>query len=136
MNLIIQIDEQIDEQSIYDYVSFLKNKLNIGSDLSIVVVDNNYIHKLNYEFRDKDYPTDVLTFVEEIDKYLGDIIISYDKVKEQAQEYNHSLKREFLFLITHGFLHLLGYDHQTKEEEQEMFELQKKLLKEYGVKRC
>ena len=95
------------------------------------------MHELNYEFREKDYPTDVLTFcdLDEEEQYLGDIIINIDKVIEQAQEYHHSEKRELLFLITHGFLHLLGYDHHTPSEEEEMFGLQEKLLQGYNIKR-
>ena len=66
---------------------------------------------------------------------LGDIYISIDKAKEQAKEYGHSLKRELCFLMTHGFLHLLGYDHMEKEDEMIMFPLQEKILKEFGVNR-
>lgn len=66
---------------------------------------------------------------------LGDIIISADKAKEQAEEYGHSLMRELGFLSVHGFLHLLGYDHMTEEEEKEMFTKQKDLLNKYGLSR-
>ena len=66
---------------------------------------------------------------------LGDIYISYEKVKSQALEYNHSLVRELCFLAIHGLLHLLGYDHMKKEDEIRMFELQKELLDSYGIKK-
>ncbi len=66
---------------------------------------------------------------------LGDIYISIDKAKSQAEEYGHSLKRELSFLTVHGFLHLLGYDHMEKEDEIKMFSLQNEILKEYGVNR-
>ena len=66
---------------------------------------------------------------------LGDIYISLDKAKSQAKEYNHSLKRELCFLLTHGFLHLLGYDHMNKDDEEIMFNLQEEILNSYGVRR-
>ncbi|MCR3891142.1 rRNA maturation RNase YbeY, partial [Bacillus paralicheniformis] len=66
---------------------------------------------------------------------LGDIIISADKAREQAEEYGHSLMRELGFLTVHGFLHLLGYDHMTEEEEKEMFTKQKDILNRYGLSR-
>lgn len=135
MNLVVEFTCKIDEQALKKYVTYLQNTLNINRDFTIVIVDNDYIQQLNFEFRNKNIPTDVLTFVEDDDKYLGDIIISYEKVISQAQEYQHSRQRELYFLITHGFLHLLGYDHQTAKEETEMFTLQKKLLNNYGVKR-
>ena len=68
-------------------------------------------------------------------RILGDIYISLDKAKEQAIYYNHSLKREICFLAVHGLLHLLGYDHQTKEDEQIMFKKQEDYLNDYGIER-
>ena len=90
-----------------------------------------------------DRPTDVISFALEDDdtfistdvRVLGDIYISIDKAKEQAESYGHSLKRELSFLTIHGILHLLGYDHMTNEEEKEMFNLQEMILNEYGIKR-
>ena len=72
---------------------------------------------------------------EAIPKHLGDIIISYPRAKEQAQDYGHSLDRELAFLAVHGFLHLNGYDHQTEEEAQEMFKIQEEVLTTYGLTR-
>jgi len=68
-------------------------------------------------------------------RVLGDIYISYDKVISQAEEYGHSTKREICFLAIHGLLHLLGYDHMNKEDEEKMFKLQKELLNSYGIKK-
>jgi probable rRNA maturation factor len=59
---------------------------------------------------------------------LGDIFINIDRIRSQAQDYGHSLKREFSFLVTHGLLHLLGYDHMNKNDEEEMFKLQEDIL--------
>lgn len=99
-------------------------------------------------YRNVDEPTDVISFemqefkpgeIKQINKrqplVLGDIIICVEIAKEQAHTYNHSFKRELGFLIVHGFLHLLGYDHMTKEEEQNMFRKQADLLEEFGLER-
>lgn len=111
---------------------------------SIIIVDNSYIHKLNKEYRGIDRVTDVISFALEDDKsmiipdgirLLGDIYISIDKAKEQAKEYGHSLERELCFLAVHGLYHLLGYDHETKEEAKVMFKKQEEVLREYGITR-
>lgn len=133
--------KEIDELN--DYVSYLFNYMNIkDSIMSIIIVDNKTIHEINKQYRNIDRETDVISFaleegetIEEPVKTLGDIYISIDKVYEQAKEYNHSVKRELFFLVTHGFLHLLGYDHMNKEDEEKMFSLQEKILDSYGVKR-
>ena len=109
--------------------------------LSVSFVDNDFIHKMNKEYRGVDRPTDVISFAfldGEEDKdvllhgtmpvSLGDIYISIDKAKEQAEEYGHPLERELSFLFVHGLLHLLGYDHMTKEDEKIMFALQDEIL--------
>ena len=118
------------------------------AEVSVTIVSNDDIHQINKEYRGKDAPTDVISFAleeegegeieivgAEMPPVLGDIIISADRTREQAEEYNHSFKRELGFLAVHGFLHLLGYDHMTKEEEEEMFTKQKELVDAYGLKR-
>ena len=140
-NLTNENLEEIDELN--EYVNYLFDYMKIkDSVMSIIIVDNEKIHEINKQYRNIDRPTDVISFALEEDetidepfKTLGDIYISIDKVYEQAKEYNHSIKRELFFLVTHGFLHLLGYDHMTKEDEEEMFTLQEKILDSYGVKR-
>ena len=111
---------------------------------SIIIVDNTFIHKLNKEYRGIDRVTDVISFALEDDKsmvipdnirLLGDIYISLDKAKEQAREYGHSLERELCFLSIHGLYHLLGYDHESKEEEKIMFKKQEEVLEAYGITR-
>ena len=109
----------------------------------VIIVDNEYIHKLNREYRKIDRPTDVISFAledseEEIEsdvRVLGDIYISIDKVYEQALEYGHSNLREICFLMIHGFFHLLGYDHMTKEDEKVMFSKQEEILNGFGITR-
>lgn len=104
--------------------------------ISVVLIDNDSIHAMNKQYRHKDYATDVLSFenTDEGDE-LGDIIISIDKAKEQALQYGHSFERELAFLSVHGFLHCLGYDHETKEEEDIMTSLQEVILKQVGFVR-
>lgn len=112
-------------------------------EFNVIFVDNNYIHRLNKEYRGLDRETDVITFALE-DHYdieyedirlLGDIYISINQAVVQASEYGHSLTRELSFLCVHGFYHLLGYDHQTKEEEKEMFKKQEEVLSGFGIER-
>ena len=101
---------------------------------SLVLTNNKEIQKLNKEFRNINKPTDVLSFYlkkkEQINqKYLGDIIISIKKAKEQSFDKNHPLEEELKMLLIHGYLHLIGYDHQVKKEAKIMFALQDKILK-------
>ena len=105
---------------------------------SLILVDNEEIHRINKEYREKDYITDVISFEESDEEdpdYLGDIFLSIDKALSQAIEYGHSIEREFAFLLVHGVLHLHGYDHIEYEEEQEMFKLQKEILERLNYKR-
>ena len=110
----------------------------------VIFVDNDYIHNLNKTYRGIDRVTDVITFAlddeESVENasgidILGDIYICVPRAKEQAKEYGHSFLREICFLAVHGFYHLLGYDHQTKEEEKIMFGKQEEVLQEYGITR-
>ena len=103
--------------------------------LNVVISDNAFIKEYNKNYRNIDKETDVLSFPSDEEGELGDIIISIDRAKEQAKEYGHSLKRELSFLLCHGILHCLGFDHQTKDEEEVMFSLQEKILDECGIRR-
>ena len=119
-----------------------------GSEVSISFVTNEAIHEINREYRDKDQPTDVISFAleelgegevqivgEGIPRILGDIIISIDRTKEQAEQYGHSFERELGFLAVHGFLHLLGYDHMNEADEKVMFGKQAVILSTFGLGR-
>lgn len=137
-NLTNEKLEEIEELN--EYTKYLIDYMKIDASFSVIIIDNERIHEINKEYRGIDRPTDVISFALEEDedyevkeRLLGDIFISIDKVYEQAKEYNHSVKRELFFLVTHGFLHLLGYDHMKKEDEEIMFPLQEKILNEYGV---
>jgi len=109
-------------------------------EVSVILVDNNYIQELNLTYRGLDSPTDVLSFNLQDDdttsdlgedKILGDVVISMEKAGEQADLYGHSLRQEVAFLAVHGILHLLGYDHETTEAEQEMKEKKDLVLKKF-----
>ncbi len=115
-----------------------------NASCSIIIVNNDYIHELNKTYRGIDKETDVISFALEDDKkcyipneirLLGDIYISLDKAKQQANDYRHSIERELCFLAVHGLYHLLGYDHTNKEEEKIMFAKQEEVLKAYGITR-
>ncbi len=110
---------------------------------SIVFVDDDEIHRINKEYRQVDRITDVISFAFEDNedlryndiRMLGDIYICIPQMKRQADEYGHSKMRELSFLAVHGLLHLLGYDHMTKEDEKIMFSLQELILSEQNIKR-
>ncbi|CAH0249824.1 rRNA maturation RNase YbeY [Peribacillus simplex] len=131
-------------------LQFAARKENIEKDteLSVTFVDNDRIREINKEYRHKDSATDVISFAleemgedeveivgAEMPRMLGDIIISIERTKEQAEEYGHSFDRELGFLALHGFLHLLGFDHMNEEDEKVMFTKQKEILEEYGLSR-
>ena len=110
---------------------------------NVIFVDNEKIRKINREYRQIDKETDVISFAlednEEIKfefgRLLGDIYISVTKMKQQAKEYGHSEKREMAFLTIHGLLHLLGYDHMNKNDEEVMFKEQELILDGFGITR-
>lgn len=127
-------------------------------ELNVLITDNEGIRTFNKEYRDIDKETDVLSFpnvdYEEPAQYskleeneadyfnpetgellLGDIILSADRIQEQANEFGHSLLREFAFLTAHSMLHLLGYDHMVKEEADVMEAKQEEILKTLGITR-
>lgn len=116
------------------YMESLGKEMEVTPDaeLSLTLTDNEMMKTLNQHYREVDKPTDVLAFPQDMENnLLGDIIISVEKAKEQAAEKQHSLEYEIALLATHGFLHLMGYDHAEEEEEKIMFSLQDELLNKY-----
>jgi probable rRNA maturation factor len=115
--------------------------LNIDAQLalSLILIDDDAMHRMNMEYRGVDRSTDVISFAMEEGeadliasdiREIGDVFINVDAIRNQAADYGHSLKREFCFLFTHGLLHLLGYDHMHAEDEKEMNSLQESILNE------
>jgi len=138
--LKINIDDKIESainESIKACLQVENRDLNY--EVSVSFVDNDEIKQLNKEYRNVDKPTDVLSFP--LDDYdfntkhyiLGDIIISTDKVIEQATEFGHSILREIIYLTVHSMFHLLGYDHMNDDDKKIMREKEKIALKEIGV---
>ena len=152
INKVKNLDLKEYKKLFKDILKETKNVLEIDNkiSLSLTICLDDYIRELNKEYRNIDKETDVLSFaiedgIEEDDildmidltgaREIGDIIINYNRVLSQSEEYKHSIKREFCFLFTHGLLHLLGYDHMEEDEEKEMFELQEKILSNLGIHR-
>lgn len=142
-----QLDEEINELETVEKVllSAIKKEKLEDVSFNLIIVDNEYIHELNKNYRGIDRETDVITFAlededsivvpEEEGRNLGDIYISIDKARSQAEEFGHGLLRELSFLAVHGFYHLLGYDHMNPEDEEVMFKKQEEVLEEYGITR-
>lgn len=153
--LIDTIDEtgQLTEENLKMVEKLLMHAAEIeeireDAEVSLMIVSNPKIQEINKEYRGKDQVTDVISFALEenlegemliqdtqLPRVLGDIIISFDRTKEQAHEYGHSFKRELGFLAVHGFLHLLGYDHMNREDEKRMFTKQNDILAGFGLER-
>src|SRR5690625_714350 len=152
--MIIDINDQTDTlttsqvQLLKNVLSFATKREKIAADaeLSLTIVTNEEIREMNREYRKKNEPTDVLSFPMEesfinvegdssLPLLLGDIIISIEKVKEQSMNYHHSFERELAFLSIHGFLHLIGYTHDNKEDEKRMFQKQDLILEEFNLER-
>ncbi|MDY5973338.1 rRNA maturation RNase YbeY [Streptococcus hyovaginalis] len=154
-----QVSEAIKKQTL-DLLEFAAEKTGkTDKEMALTFVTNERSHELNLEYRDTDRPTDVISLeykpqtpivfdeedlaenpdlaemMAEFDAYIGELFISIDKAREQAEEYGHSFEREMGFLAVHGFLHINGYDHYTPEEEAEMFGLQEEILSAYGLTR-
>lgn len=144
-----QIEKNLEEfELIYIRIASIANdylKIEDNFTISVTIVDNNTIKEINKSYRMIDKETDVISFAfldvedkiinSDNEVILGDIYIAYEVALRQAQEYQHSLKRELSFLFLHGLLHLLDYDHLTKEEEEEMFTLQEEILKKLEILR-
>ena len=157
----VEVDFDFDYRQIAEKVinyCIEREKFPYEAEINLTLTDNEGIHIINKEYRDIDRATDVLSFpmlsyetpgdfsflMDENDDdfnpdtgeaILGDIIISVDKVREQAEEYGHSELREFAFLITHSMLHLFGYDHMEPEETEVMENKQRQILDELSITR-
>ncbi len=142
MNITFYITNEQDKvQFKEEYESLIKNAVSEtlkyemfdrDCEISVTFTDNESIRELNREYRDIDRETDVLSFPmddEGESVVLGDVVISLEKARAQAEEYGHSIEREISFLCVHSVLHLLGYDHETSDEdEKEMFKKQDEVL--------
>ncbi len=140
-----ETDKQLDLEEEKKIIEFaLKHEHLEKVNFNVIFVDENTIQEINKNYRGIDRVTDVISFALEdgddnihfeFGRLLGDIYICVPRMEMQAKEYGHSLKREMGFLTIHGLLHLLGYDHMTKEEEKIMFSKQELILNDYGLTR-
>jgi probable rRNA maturation factor len=128
-----QTEEQTEsaEQLITHIFSFIEEK----HEMNIVFLTKDQIQEMNRTYRSIDKVTDVISFPDQEEDYIGDIFICLDRAKEQALDYGHSIEREIGFLAVHGYLHLLGYDHHTEAEEKIMFAKQEDILKRASLER-
>lgn len=133
------------------YIKDIENILKLGlkhmnikdSYISVVIVDKDRIHEINKTYRNVDKVTDVISFAFEDNagitpdglRILGEIYLCMDKAKEQAVEYGHSNKREICYLVIHGLLHLLGYDHEKEEDKKKMRRKEEEILELYDANR-
>ena len=133
------------------YIKDIKSVLKLGlkhmnikdSYISVVIVDKDKIHEINKTYRNVDKVTDVISFAFEDNggitpdglRILGEIYLCMDKAKEQAIEYGHSNKREICYLVTHGLLHLLGYNHEKEEDKKKMRIKEEEILELYDANR-
>lgn len=140
----INVDESLINKVIAESLRY--EGVSNNCEISVTIVDNEEIHRINFKHRGIDRPTDVLSFPlidfenETLPSdgskiYLGDIIISAERAKEQATEYGHSFEREIAFLTAHSMLHLLGYDHMVESEEKIMFSKQEEILNNLNIRR-
>lgn len=123
------------EENLYEYSIYV----------SVIISNEEYIKEINSKYRGIDSVTDVLSFpmfekyeIEEVksnEEVLGDIIVCIPRIREQAKEYEHSERREFAYMLVHGFYHLMGYDHIKELEKQEMRAKEEKVLTKLGIER-
>ena len=125
--------EYLDDNKILDFVEFLfdKTQKDNSLELNIVFCDDDRIKSLNSKFRHKDLPTNILSFYGYDGDILGDIIISIETLEKEAEKNNKDIFDYLLFLLAHGFLHLLGYTHETMDKYNIMVDLQNKFVKEW-----
>jgi len=131
-------DERLDSNLLADLKELADNLLLDKSindaEISITFVGNSKIKELNKTYRDKDEVTDVLSFPID-EELLGEVIISLPRALEQAEDYGHSLRREVGFLMVHGLLHILGYNHKSDADKAEMRKAEEELLEDHGFTR-
>ncbi len=148
MKLLLDIDHRQsiyslqpqDEKLIHEAISacYKMEGISLDYQISLSFVLNNEIQELNKYYRGKDLPTDVLSFPMDgpenaPEKLLGDIVISVEKMMEQAEEFGHGLQRELIYLIVHSTLHLIGYDHMNEDDKNEMRQKEELIMEQLSL---
>lgn len=130
---------RVDAPTLQKVAEFVLESEKVTGSATILITGNREIRDLNRTYRQKDTPTDVLSFQDGTtdpitsEKYLGDIVISYMNAQQHAKEENHSISDELTLLVVHGVLHLLGYDHLTNSDRGVMWDRQEKILTRLGI---
>lgn len=126
-------NEEVDLQKIKDLAQRFLDKHDLNKKLvSIAFISKEEMRRINYKYRGIDTNTDVLSFTEdEGGNYLGEVLINYDKIKEQAKDFKNSKEKELDFILVHGLLHLLGYTDEGEENRQKMIKLGNEFLAKY-----
>lgn len=155
LNLMVPVKKHVVESPVQAIEASLKELLpGVDTNVVFTLCDNEYIKMLNFKYRKKDSETDVLSFpllMSDIpgkvsytpldmdpdtqELILGDIIISIEKAKQQAEEYGHSLERELSYLAVHSVLHLIGYDHMADTDKKKMREKEEEIMTMLGLER-
>lgn len=137
LNVVEQHNVQMDVNILRKIMITAYHECNIKPEsiLTVVFMTSDDIQTYNRTYKNKDAPTDVLTFPSEQEGELGDVLIAVDVAQAQAEAYGHSYEREIGFLLVHGFLHAIGYTHDTVEDEQTMTALQETILQRHDLSR-
>ena len=133
ITIINRSEYDIDENAILDFTKFIYKRMGIdeGKELNILFDNNEKLRQLNFTYRKKNQPTDVLSFHGYDGNILGDIAISIETVISESSKMSKNVDEHILFLVAHGCLHLLGFEHNTMDEYNKMLTLQENLLKEW-----
>jgi metalloprotein, YbeY family len=149
LEISYEIEERLEDDVIATFdellVAFCRlEEVPIHALIDMTIVDDEIIRQINSEYRQKDVSTDVLSFpqyerdddlINEVPLLYGDVVISLEHAKAQAESYNHSLKRELSYLFVHSLLHLRGYDHMLESDKKEMRQHEEQILHEVGISR-
>lgn len=145
----VQVEEQVGDVETAPVeraarLTLMRHELDESQELSVVISDDAALEDLNRRFRGEPHPTDVLAFPDDtrgpfsaggggMPRYLGDVVISCDRARQQAEEAGGTLSEELQLLTVHGVLHLLGYDHTNEQEKEQMWAIQSEILRLLGV---
>lgn len=149
LEISYEIEERLEDEVIATFDELLAafcclEEVPTHALIDMTIVDDEMIRQINSEYRQKDVSTDVLSFPQyerdddltnEVPLLYGDVVISLEHAKAQAESYNHSLKRELSYLFVHSLLHLRGYDHMLESDKKEMRQHEEQILCEVGISR-
>ena len=124
-----------EKKIIHDLDAVFNTTFSNSKQWNVILINEMTMQDMNKQYRNIDRPTDVLSFPDDDPSFLGDIFICIEKVHQQAEDYCHTLEREFAFLVVHGYLHLLGFDHKDIDDENAMIKKQTEILSKTSYSR-